>query len=177
MSHGGPGTIQPTGPFEHALARLLTAAYKRRLGVVNWRRYSETSRFTARKQRKVAKTPGRKDLDEQAVLAMLNSSLRPLRPRAFALKSAFCQGPERARASGLAKNEQGVNAHFRARLPLALAEGVGFEPTVALRLQRFSRPSRSSTPAPFPIQLTDPPAAGQRTAPAAPGPPRPAPRG
>ena len=118
MSRGGLGTIQPTGPFEHALARLLMAAYKRRLGVVNWRRHSETSRFTARKQRKVAKTPGCKDLDEQAVLAMLNSSLRPLRPRAFALKSTFCQGPERVRASGPAcsgqtgKNAQGVNAHI-----------------------------------------------------------------
>jgi len=27
------GTIKPTGPFERALARLLMAAYKRRVGV------------------------------------------------------------------------------------------------------------------------------------------------
>ena len=37
MSRGGLGIIQPTGPFEHALARPLMAAYKRRLGIVNGR--------------------------------------------------------------------------------------------------------------------------------------------
>ena len=30
-----------------------------------------------------------------------------------------------------------------------MAEGVGFEPTVRLNVQRFSRPSRSTTPAPL----------------------------
>jgi hypothetical protein len=32
---------------------------------------------------------------------------------------------------------------------LNLAEGVGFEPTVRLHAQRFSRPPRSTAPAPF----------------------------
>ena len=31
-----------------------------------------------------------------------------------------------------------------------VAEGVGFEPTVRVSAQRFSRPSRSTTPAPLP---------------------------
>ena len=30
-----------------------------------------------------------------------------------------------------------------------VAEGVGFEPTVPARVQRFSRPPRSTTPAPL----------------------------
>ncbi len=31
----------------------------------------------------------------------------------------------------------------------SVAEGVGFEPTVPARVQRFSRPPRSTTPAPL----------------------------
>ena len=36
---------------------------------------------------------------------------------------------------------------------LNLAEGVGFEPTVDLHPQRFSRPPRSTTPAPLQKEL------------------------
>ncbi len=35
-----------------------------------------------------------------------------------------------------------------------LAEGVGFEPTVRSRVQRFSRPPRSTTPAPLRLEIS-----------------------
>ena len=38
---------------------------------------------------------------------------------------------------------------------LRLAEGVGFEPTVRSRVQRFSRPPRSTAPAPLRMGLND----------------------
>src|ERR1700688_2359427 len=47
----------------------------------------------------------------------------------------------------------GLSQRFSGRLRMLLegklAEGVGFEPTVPLRVQRFSRPPRSTTLAPL----------------------------
>ena len=52
----------------------------------------------------------------------------------------------------------GLSGHYRMMLDYHLAERVGFEPTVHLRAQRFSRPSHSTTLPPLRIfynNLTD----------------------
>lgn len=65
-------TIQPTGPFERALARLLIAAYKRRLrGIVaaapTWVRYKDPAR-------RLTTTPGELD---QATKLIATTHVQP----------------------------------------------------------------------------------------------------
>lgn len=64
----------------------------------------------------------------------------------------FCTCPARCRAvsgrQGLHEYKQNAGLHH-SRPAFFIAEREGFEPSVQLPVQRFSRPSRSATPASF----------------------------
>ena len=82
--------------------------------------------------------------------------------RDFCDMSTPLAGPDRSQVATTERRIGGKPRKFRAKFEsmpcpekpfynndLSVAEGVGFEPTVRSRAQRFSRPPRSTTPAPL----------------------------
>ena len=60
------------------------------------------------------------------------------------LRRSYNVGYDEGCCLGISEDSNGYNI-----LHGELAEGVGFEPTVPAKVQRFSRPPRSATPAPL----------------------------